>query len=110
MFVDVRPRAMPSSRLRRTAAEVGLWRAPPVSEFVVTVVVGREDTAGSGLLHRVLPTTVLRPTGGLSPAALQARIVDFLAETYSPSAFLSGREQGQRVLAPAVRRLEQTRV
>src|ERR671939_351819 len=62
MFVDVRPRAMPTSRLRRTAAEVGVWRAPPVSEFVVTVVVGREDPAGLGL-HRVLPTTVLRPTG-----------------------------------------------
>src|ERR671937_1353299 len=32
MFVDVRPTELPSSRLQRTAAEVGVWRAPPVSE------------------------------------------------------------------------------
>src|SRR5437763_604457 len=43
MFVDVRPRELPSSRVRQTAAEVGVWRAPPVSEFVVTVIVGRDD-------------------------------------------------------------------
>jgi hypothetical protein len=110
MFVDVRPTELPSSRLRRTAAEVGVWRAPPVSEFVVTVVVGREPLAGPGLLHRLLPTTELTLTGGLSGerarSALRTRIVDFLAETYS----VSGSEQAQRVLAPAVRRLEETRV
>src|SRR5919204_2279687 len=93
MFVDVRPVEMPSSRLRRTAAEVGVWRAPPVSEFVVTVVVGREHLAGPGLLHRVLPTTTLELPAGLSRErarnALRARIVDFLAETYS----VSGSEQ-----------------
>src|ERR671936_2851200 len=87
MFVDVRPVEMPSSRLRRTAAEMGMWRASPVSEFVVTVVVGREHFAGPGLLHRVLPTTELTLTSGLSRerarSALRARIVDFLAETYS---------------------------
>jgi hypothetical protein len=117
MFVDVRPAAMPSSRLRRMTAELGAWRAPPVSEFVVTVVVGRPSEAVAGglqLLHRVLPTTVLRLSGGLSReqarTALRARIVDFLAETYSPSAFPSSREQGQRVPAPAARRVEQPRV
>src|SRR5918911_1486667 len=66
MFVDVRPTELPGSRLRRTAAEVGVWRAPPVSEFVVTVVVGREHLAGPELLHRVLPTTELTLTSGLS--------------------------------------------
>ena len=114
MFVDVRPTELPSSRLRRTAAEVGVWRAPPVSEFVVTVVVGWGDRASLRLLHRLLPTAVLTLAGGLSReqarSALRTRIVDFLAETYSPSAFLSGRAQEQRQLAPAVRRLEQTRV
>jgi hypothetical protein len=110
MFVDVRPTELPSSRLRRTAAEVGVWRAPPVSEFVVTVVVGREDLAGVGLLHRVVPTTSFALPGGLSRerarGALRTRIVDFLAETYS----VSGGEQAQRVPAPPVRRLEETRV
>jgi hypothetical protein len=110
MFVDARPVEMPSSRLRRTAAEVAVWRAPPVSEFVVTVVVGREQLAGPGPLHRVLPTTSLELPGGLSRErarnALRARIVDFLAETYS----VSGSEEAQRVLARPVRRLEETRV
>jgi hypothetical protein len=109
MFVDVRPVELPSSGLRRTAAEVGVWRAPPVSEFVVTVVVGREHLAGPGLLHRVLPTTELTLTSGLSRerarGALRARIVDFLAETYS----VGGSGQAQRVLAQPVRRLEETR-
>jgi hypothetical protein len=115
MFVDVRLREMPRSRLRRTAAELGAWRAPPVSEFVVTVVVGgpSEDRALLGLLHRVLPTAFLRLTGGLSREqareAVRARIVDFLAETYSPSAFVSVPEPAQQVRAPAVPRLEQTR-
>jgi hypothetical protein len=110
MFVDVRPTELPSSRLRRTAAEVGAWRAPPVSEFVVTVVVGREPPAGRRLLHRALPTTKLTLTGSLSGrralSALRTGIVDFLAETYSTS----GGEQAQRELAPAARRLEETRV
>jgi hypothetical protein len=110
MFLDVRPTELPSSRLRRTVTEVGVWRAPPVSEFVVTVVVGREQLAGPGLLHRVLPTTDLTLAGGRSRervrSALRTRIVDFLAETYS----VSGREQAQRVSAPPVRRLEETRV
>jgi hypothetical protein len=110
MFVDVRPTELPSSRLQRTAAEVGVWRAPPVSEFVVTVVAGREHVAGPGLLHRVLPTTELTLTGGLSRErardALRTRILDFLAQTYS----VSGSEQAHRVLPPAVRRLEETRV
>ena len=110
MFIDVRPAELPSSRLRRTAAEVGVWRAPPVSEFVVTVVVGREHLAGPGLLHCVLPTTELTLTGGLSRerarSALRTRILDFLAETYS----MSGSEPVQRVPAPAVRSLEETRV
>jgi hypothetical protein len=110
MFVDVRPTKLPGSRVRRTAAEVGVWRAPPVSEFVVTVVVGREHLAGPGLLHCVLPTTELTLTGGLSRerarSALRTRILDFLAETYS----VSGSEQAQRVPAPPVRRLEETRV
>jgi hypothetical protein len=116
MFVDLRPTEMPGSRLRRTAAEVGVWRAPPVSEFVVTVGIGRpsKDGARLGLLHRVLPTTVLRLAGGLSreqaQAALRTRIVDFLAETYPPRPFVSGRERGQQQLAPTVRRLERTRV
>ena len=115
MFVDLRPTEMPSSRLRRTAAEVVVWRAPPVSEFVVTVVVGGPsgDGPGPALLHRVLPTTALelnRRRRDRAQAALRARIVEFLAEIYSPSAFLGGRAQEQRVLAPAVRRLEQTRV
>jgi hypothetical protein len=110
MFVDVRPTAMPSSRLRRTAAEVGVWRAPPLSEFVVTVVVGREHLAGPGLLHRVLPTATLELTDGLprerARSELRARILDFLATTYS----VSDREQAQPVLAPPVRRLEETPV
>src|SRR5919201_2725239 len=110
MFVDVRPAELPGSGLRRTAAELGVWRAPPVSEFVVTVVVGPEHPAGPGLLHRVLPTTSLALAGRLSReqarSALRARIVEFLAETYS----VSGSEQGRRVLAPTVRRLEETRV
>jgi hypothetical protein len=114
MFVDLRPTELPSSRLRRTAAEVGAWRAPPASEFVVTVVVGREDLAGLGQLHRALPTTTLELAGGLSHeqarSALCARIVDFLAEMYPPSALLGSRAQEQPQLAPAVRRLEQTRV
>ena len=115
MFLDVRPTEMPSSRLRRIAAEVSVWRAPPVSEFVVTVVVGgpTEEGARLGLLHRVLPTAFLRLTGGLSREqardAVRARIVDFLAETYSPSAYVSVPEPAQPVRAPAVRRLEQTR-
>ena len=113
MFVDVRPTEMPSSRLRRTAAEVGVWRAPPVSEFVATVVVGRPsgDGAGRGLLHRVLPTSVLTLaslTREQALTALRTRIVGFLAETYSPSAFL-GSEPGQPELVPPVRRLEKTR-
>src|SRR5919201_459400 len=112
MFVDVRPMRMPSSRLRWAAAEVGVWRAPPVSEFVVTIVVGRPsgDGVGAGLLHRVLPTTSLELKGGLSReqacAALRMRIVQFLAETYPPSPLPSGREQVQLQPAPAVRRLE----
>jgi hypothetical protein len=106
MFVDVRPTELPTSRLRRTAAEVGVWRAPPVSEFVVTVVVGRERLADPGLLHRLLPTTELTLTGEQARSVLQTRIVDFLAETYP----VSGSEQAQRVLAPPVRRLEETRV
>ena len=110
MFVDVRPTKMPDSRLWRTAAEVGVWRASPVSEFVVTVVVGREHLADPGLLPRVFPTTSLELAGGLSRerarSALRTRIVDFLAETYS----VSGGEQAQWVLAPPVRRLEETRV
>jgi hypothetical protein len=110
MFVDVRPTELPSSRLRRRAAEVGVWRAPPDSEFVVTVVVGREHLAGPGLLRRVLPTTTLELAGGLSRerarSALQTRIVDFLAETYP----VSGSERVQRVLARPVRRVEETRV
>jgi hypothetical protein len=110
MFVDVRPTELPSSGLRRTAAELGAWRAPPVSEFVVTVVVGREHLARPGLLHRVLPTKELTLTGGLSRerarSALRTRILDFLAETYS----VRDSEQAQRVLAPPVRRLEETRV
>src|SRR5919201_3628814 len=116
MFVDLRPTEMPSSRLRRTAAEVGVWRAPPVSEFVATVVVGRppEQGTGLGLVHRVLPTTVLTLTGGLSRqqarTTLRTRIVVFLAETYSPSAFLGRRERGQQQPVSAVRRLERTRV
>ena len=115
MFLDIRPTEMPRSRLRRTAAEVGAWRAPPVSEFVVTVVVGRAsgDGAALGLLHRVLPTTSLELDGrsrDRARAALRARIVDFLAEIYSPSACLGGRGGEQRVPAPAVRRLEETRV
>src|ERR687887_1433418 len=55
IFVDLRPVEMPSSPLRRTAAEGGGGRASPVSEFVVTVVLRREHRAGPGLLHRVLP-------------------------------------------------------
>src|ERR671936_1077706 len=110
MFVDVRPTEMPSSRMRRTAAEVGVWRAPPVSEFLVSVVVGREHLPGPRLLHRVLPTTELTLTDGLSHerarSSLRTRIVEFLAETYS----VSGSEQARRVLAPTVRRLEETRV
>jgi hypothetical protein len=110
MFLDVRPTEMPGSRLRRTAAEVGVWRTPPVSEFVVTVVVGPEHPAGSELLHRMLPTTKLSLTAGLSRegarSALRTRIVEFLAETYS----VSGSDQAQPVLAPLVRRLEGTRV
>jgi hypothetical protein len=110
MFVDVRPTKLPSSSLRRTAAELGAWRAPPVSEFVVTVVVGREELARPGLLHRVLPTNELTLTGGLSreraQSALRTRIVDFLAETYP----VSGGERAQRVLASPARRLEETRV
>src|SRR5918911_4020323 len=92
MFVDVRPTELPGSRPRRAAAELGAWRAPPVSEFVVTVVVGgpTEHGARLGLLHRVLPTAFLGLTGGLSREqareAVRARIVDFLPETYSPSA------------------------
>jgi hypothetical protein len=104
MFVDVRPRALPTSQLRRTAAEVGVWRAPPVSEFVVTVVVGRERLAGPALLHRVLPTTELALTGEQARSVLRTRIIDFLAETYP----VSGSEQARRVLAPRV--LEETRV
>jgi hypothetical protein len=116
MFLDVRPTELPSSHLRRTAAELAAWRAPPVSEFVVTVVVGGPsgDVARLGLLHGVLPTAYLSLTGGLSHErardALRTRIVDFLAETYSPSAFVSVPEQAQPLRAPAVRRLEQTRV
>jgi hypothetical protein len=110
MFVDVRPRELPASRLRRTAAEVGVWRAPPVSEFVVTVVVGRDDLAGLGVLHRLPPTTELTLTGGLprerARRALRTRVVDFLAETYS----VGGGEQARQVPPPAVRRLEETRV
>jgi hypothetical protein len=110
MFVDVRPTELPSSRLRRTAAEVGVWRAPPLSEFVVTVVVGREHLAGPRLLHRVLPTTELTLAGGFSRertrSVLRTRIVDFLAETYS----VGGSPQARRVLAPPARRLEETRV
>jgi hypothetical protein len=110
MFVDARPVEMPSSRLRRTVAEIVVWRAPPVSEFVVTVVVGRERLAGPGLLHRVLPTTELTLTGGLSGerarSALRTRIVDFLAETYP----VSGGERARPVPALPVRRLEETRV
>ena len=109
MFVDLRPTELPGSRLRQTAAEMGVRRASPVSEFVVTVVVGREHFAGPGLLHRVLPTTELTLTSGLSRErtrnVLRTRIVDFLAETYS----VTSSEQAQRVLAP-VRRLEETRV
>jgi hypothetical protein len=115
MFVDVRPTEPPRSRLRRIAADLGAWRAPPVSEFVVTVVV-REPSAGDarlGLLHRVLPTAYLRLTGGLSREqardVLRTRIVDFLAETYSPSAFVSVPGQAQRMRVPVARRLEETR-
>jgi hypothetical protein len=110
MFVDVRPVEMPSSRLRRTAAEIGVWRALPVSEFVVTVVVGREHPAGLGLLHRVLPTTELTLTGNLSGeqarSALRTRIVDFLAVTYP----VSGSEGARPAPALPVRSLEETRV
>src|ERR671922_919569 len=50
MFVDVRPRELPSSRLRRTAAEIGVWRAPPPSQVVVTLVVGRGNPPRPRLL------------------------------------------------------------
>jgi hypothetical protein len=110
MFVDLRPVEMPSSPLRRTAAEVGVWRASPVSEFVVTVLVGREHLAGPGLLHRVLPTTELTLASGVSRdrtrRVLRTRIVEFLAETYS----VGGSRQARPVLAPPARRLEETRV
>jgi hypothetical protein len=115
MFVDVRPTELPRSRLRRTVAELGAWRAPPVSEFVVTVVVGEASIDGAlfGPLHRVLPTAFVGLAGGLSREeardTVRARIVDFLAETYSPSAFASVPEPAQPVRAPAVRRLERTR-
>ena len=106
MFVELRPAKMPRSRLQRTAAEIAVWRPPPVSEFVVTLVVGR--TPAEGLLHRVLPTTSLELKGGLSReqarAALRTSIVDFLAATYS----LPGAERGRQQVAPPVRRLEQT--
>jgi hypothetical protein len=116
MFVDLRPAEMPRSRLERTTAEIAVWRAPPVSEFVVTLVVGRPsaEAARLGLPHRVLPTTSLELHGGLSReqarTALRKSIVDFLAKTYSPGALPGGRERGEQQLAPPVRRLEQTRV
>jgi hypothetical protein len=113
MFVDLRPAAMPSSRLRRTGVEARVWRAPPVSEFVATVVVGRSSSGHSLLRPSRFPTTALALPGGLSSrqagAALRARILDFLADTYSPSAFLSRRHDGWAQVATASRRLEQTR-
>jgi hypothetical protein len=115
MFLDVRPTAMPRSRLRRIAAALGAWRAPPISEFVVTVVVGGPlSDRTRRLLHRVLPTTVVKLTDGLSReqarALLRTRILEFLAETYPPPPLASGGEQAQSPLAPALRRLGQTRV
>jgi hypothetical protein len=115
MFLDVRPTEMPRSRLRRIAAELGTWRAPPISEFVVTVAVGGPSSDGTRrLLHRVLPTTVLTLTGGLSReqsrAILRTRILDFLAETYPPPPLGSDGKQAQGLLAPAIRRLRPTRV
>jgi hypothetical protein len=106
MFVDVRPRELPAWRLWRAAAEVGVWRVPPVSEFVVTVVVGREHPAGPGLLHRVLPTTELKLTGERARSALRTRIVEFLAEAYP----VSGGTRARPAPAPPVQRLEETRV
>ena len=114
MFVDVRPTAMPSSRLRRMTAEASVWRAPPVSEFVVTVVVGRRPPNGMRLelRRRLLPTTALTLPGALSRpqarALLGTHIVDFLAGTYSPAAFLGGEQGGRREPAPVLR-LEHTR-
>jgi hypothetical protein len=115
MFLDVRPIEMPRSRLRRIAADIGAWRAAPVSEFVVTVVVGKRSNHSTWrLLHRVFPTTAFTLRGGLSReqsrAILRTRILEFLAETYPPPPRASDRGQAQADVAPAVRRVGQTRV
>ena len=114
MFLDVRPQAMPSSRLRRLLAKASTWRAPPVSEFVVTVVVGRSAPVSSGLssLRRLLPTTCLALQALPAPqarAVLRERILDFLADTYSPSAFLTRQADAPPPALAVVRRLEHTR-
>lgn len=87
MFLDVRPTAMPGSGLERLLREATSWRAPPVSEFVVTVVVGRSPPS-PGPLRRLLPAAALELPGGLSReqarAALRERILDLLVESYSP--------------------------
>src|SRR5919197_550655 len=74
------------------------------------VAVGREHLAGPGLLHRVLPTTELTLASGVSRdrtrRVLRTRIVEFLAQTYS----VGGSRQARPMLAPPVRRLEETRV
>jgi hypothetical protein len=109
MFVEVRPAMMPGSRLSRISREATVWRAPPVSEFVVTIVSGPNPGPRSSLtpalLRRFLPTGRIALPEELSSdetrALLRKRIVDLLAETYRVPASIQANAEGRPGAPPA---------
>ena len=101
LFIEVRTAASPRRPLARALAELTAWRSPPISEFVVSVVVDEQPT-GLGRRRPARPGWL--PTGYLDlpeqiaagevRRELRARVLRLLTETYSPDDFVA--EPGQR--------------
>jgi hypothetical protein len=107
MFVELRPAAKPRSPLARIRDEAMVWRAPPVSEFAVAVVVGELPDRRRRAFHRrrhFLPWASLALPAGLGRegvrVVLREHVLDFLAATYSVDEFLGDRRQARGPLRP----------
>jgi hypothetical protein len=111
LFIEVRPALMPGSRLVRMGAELTVWRPPPVSEFVVTVVVdeqppGVPSRRRAPARRRWPPTAHLdlpeQLTAGEAAREVRAHVLRLLAETYPSDDFIADRvETGRRSRTPA---------